>query len=136
MCIDCLNQLQNWEEFRQKCMTANACIQEYLQQMEEKEQHMSVNEPKKTEDQIELDKQDDNNYENTFNCESNNQDSDNDLPMTSISITVMSNYLKLIFHIFHEYVIFRLKKHTQKFLKQGLLKLQTKKNIMSVECVL
>lgn len=88
MCIDCLNQLQNWEEFKEKCMTANACIQEYLEQMEEKKQNLPVDESKKTEDQIGSDKQDEINYENTFNCESNNQDSDNDSP-----IKVMFNCL-------------------------------------------
>lgn len=90
MCVDCLSHLENWEGFKQKCISANECIQEYLKQLEEDKCNVAVDKTEKLVDQLKAEEYD-NNYDSMFNNEFNNQDSDNDSfkSKSPISITVM-----------------------------------------------
>lgn len=91
ICVNCYNHLENWEEFKQKCITSNECIKEYLKKIKEEKLSLTKAKPVKLEDQPEIDEQD-NNYDNVSNNEVNTQDSGNDLPISKslISITVMA----------------------------------------------
>lgn len=90
MCIDCLTHLENWEGFKEKCISANESIQEYLKQLEEETLIETVDKIEKFDSQLEADEHNDN-YDSTINNGSNNQDSDNDSlkSKSPISITVM-----------------------------------------------
>jgi hypothetical protein len=85
-----LTNLENWEGFKQKCISANESIQEYLKQLEEDTFIETVNKIEKFDSQLEPEEHNDN-YDSTFNNESNSQDSDNDSlkSKSPISITVM-----------------------------------------------
>lgn len=95
MCVNCFNHLENWEEFKQKCISANECIQEYFKQLEEEKLSLTVDKPIKFEDQLEIDEQD-NNYDNTSNNELGIQDSDNDLSISKLPISLAVIPLLLI----------------------------------------
>lgn len=90
MCVNCLSNLENWEEFKQKCISSNECIQNCIKQLEEEKLNLTVDNSIKLEDQLETDEQEDI-HDSTFNNESNNQDSDNDSSKSksAISLTVM-----------------------------------------------
>lgn len=96
MCINCLNNLENWEEFKQKCISSNECIQNCIKQLEEKS-NLTVDNSIKFEDQLEIDEQE-NNHDSTFNNEFNDQDSDNDLSKSKspISLTVQEVYSRAV----------------------------------------
>jgi len=89
MCVDCLSNLENWEEFKKKCISSNECIQNCIKQLEEEKINLTVDSIK-LEDQLETDEQEDI-HDSTFNNEFNNQDSDNDSSKSksAISLTVM-----------------------------------------------
>lgn len=91
ICVNCFNHLENWEEFKQKCISSNECIKEYLKQIKEEKLNSTEDKPVKLEDRLEIDEQD-KNYDNSSNNELSTQDSDNDLPVSKsfISITVMA----------------------------------------------
>lgn len=91
VCMNCLNHLENCEKFKQKCISSNECIQEYLKQLEEEKLKLTVKKFVKLEDQLEINEHD-NNYESTFNNEIDNQFSENNLSTSksSISTIVMS----------------------------------------------
>jgi len=85
-----MNNLENWEEFKRKCISSNECIQNYIKQLEEEKLHLTADNSIQFEDQLETNEQE-NNHDSTFNNEFNNQDSDNDSSKSksSISLTVM-----------------------------------------------
>lgn len=90
MCINCLNNLENCEEFRQKCISSNECIQEYLKQLEEDKLSLTVEKFVKLEDQLETN-ENDNSHDSTANNEVENQLSDNNSKSISpILIIVMT----------------------------------------------
>jgi hypothetical protein len=76
MCINCQSNIENWEEFKQKCISSNECIQNCIKQLEEEKLNLTVDNSIKLEDQLEIDEQENN--DSTLNNEFNNQDSDND----------------------------------------------------------
>ncbi|XP_026820009.1 oocyte zinc finger protein XlCOF6-like [Rhopalosiphum maidis] len=77
MCVNCQSNLENWEEFKQKCISSNECIQNCIKQLEEEKLNLTVDNSIKLEDQLEIDEQE-SNHDSTLNNEFNNQDSDND----------------------------------------------------------
>lgn len=95
MCVNCMSHIENWEGFKQKCVSANECIQEYLKQLEDDMSNVAVDKTEKFDVKLEAEKNDDN-YNSMFNNKLNNHDSDNDLfkSRSPISITVM--YLMLV----------------------------------------
>lgn len=86
MCINCLSNLENWEEFKQKCISSNECIQNCIKQLEEEKLNMTVDNSIKHEDQLEINEQE-NNHDSMLNNEFNNQDSDNDSSKSKSSIS-------------------------------------------------
>jgi len=86
MCVNCLSNLENWEEFKQKCISSNECIQNYIKQLEEEKLNMTVDNSIKHEDQLEINEQE-NNHDSMLNNEFNNQDSDNDSSKSKSSIS-------------------------------------------------
>lgn len=86
MCVNCLSSLENWEEFKQKCISSNECIQNCIKQLEEEKLNMTVDNSIKHEDQLEINEQE-NNHDSMLNNEFNNQDSDNDSSKSKSSIS-------------------------------------------------
>lgn len=98
MCISCLGQLENWEEFKKKCISSNECIQDYIKQLEEEKSNSIVAESAMTfKEEPEAHEQDDT-YASMFSNELNNQDSDDDFSKSKlpISITVIQLLLVII----------------------------------------
>lgn len=88
MCINCLNHLENCEEFKQKCISSNEYIQEYLKQLEEDKLNLTVHTIVKLKDQLKINEHD-NNYDSTFNNELDNQYFDNDLSKSKSSVSTI-----------------------------------------------
>lgn len=96
MCINCLSQLENWEEFKKKCISSNECIQDYIKQLEEEESSSIVAESAMTfKEEPEAHGQDDT-YTSTFSNELNNQDSDDDLSKSKLPILITVIQLLLV----------------------------------------
>lgn len=77
MCIDCLGHLESWEEFKQKCIRSNNCIQEYLNQSKTDELNSVSVTQAIIEDEQETDEYH-NNCDNICNDDLNDQNSNND----------------------------------------------------------
>jgi len=100
MCVNCLSNLENWEEFKQKCISSNECIQNFIKQLEEEKLNMTVDNSIKHEDQLEINEQE-NNHDNILNNEFNNQDSDNDSSKSKSSISpIVMRLLPIIISCF------------------------------------
>lgn len=95
MCVDCLSRLENWEEFKKKCISSNECIKNYLNNIEKEQLNSTVDKSVKFDNQLEADNQD--HYDSTFNSEFNNQESDSDTSKTDLPIEITVIQLLLIF---------------------------------------
>lgn len=96
MCVDCLSRLENWEEFKKKCISSNECIKKYLNEIEEEQLNSTVDNSVKSNVQLVVDEQD--HYDSTFNSEINNQESDSDTSRSKLPITITVIQLLLIFN--------------------------------------
>ncbi|XP_060876975.1 zinc finger protein 420-like [Metopolophium dirhodum] len=98
ICVDCLSNLENWEEFKQKCISSNECIQNCIKKFEEEKLNLTVDNSVKLEDQLEIEIEQEDNHDSTFNNEFNNQDSDNDSSKSKspISLTTREVYLRAV----------------------------------------
>ncbi len=92
MCVNCLSNLENWEEFKQKCISSNECIQNCIKQLEEEKLNMTVDNSIKHVEQLEINEQE-NNHDSMLNDEFNNQDSDNDSSKSKSSISPIVMWL-------------------------------------------
>lgn len=97
MCINCLSHLENWEEFKKKCISSSKCIQDYVKRLDEEKPNSTVDETIKCIEEREADKQDDI-YASTFSNGLNNQQSDDDSSKSKLpsTITVMQLMLVII----------------------------------------
>lgn len=88
MCIDCLGHLESWEEFKQKCIRSNNCIQEYLNQSKDDEFNSMSDTQTKIEDEQDTDKY--HNYcDNICNDDLNDQNSNNDdLSKSNVPVSI------------------------------------------------
>lgn len=87
MCIDCLGLLESWEEFKQKCIRSNNCIQEYLNQSKDDEFNSMSDVHTKIEDEQETDKY--NNYcDNICNDDLNDRNSNDDLSKSDVPVSI------------------------------------------------
>lgn len=146
MCIDCLGHLENWEEFKQKCISSNISLQKYLKQLEEDKLNSEVDQLITFENHQETNEQDDI-PDNVVDSVSNGQDSDNESSKSKfpVSITVMKkivnigneyiNYKYNLFYRLEKYILELLNKMGE-YLKKQTLKVPTERNVMNVGCVL
>lgn len=90
MCINCLSHLENWEEFKKKCISSSKCIQDNVKRLDEEKSNYTVDESVVYKEERLADKQDDT-YVSTFSNELNNQQSDDDSSKSKLpgSITVI-----------------------------------------------
>jgi len=99
MCLNCLGHLETWEEFKQKCKTSNEYIQNHFKRLEDKKLNLAMDESVNFKDELQT-KEQDNNYDSTFDNELNSQDSNNDSlkSKSPISITVIQLLSFMFFH--------------------------------------
>lgn len=84
MCVNCQSNLENWEKFKQKCISSNDCIKNCIKQLEEEKLNFTEDNSIKLEDKLETYEQE-NNHDSTFNNEYNSPDSDNDSSKSKLS---------------------------------------------------
>lgn len=95
MCVNCLGHLENWEEFKQKCISSNNHLQEYLKHLEEDKVNSAVDQSINSEDQLET-VLEDNNYDSTFTNTLNDQDSNNDSSQSKSPVPIIVMKLLLV----------------------------------------